>query len=304
MGVNNFGINSNSSSIFSRIQPYPLPDQRRSLSGNQLPVVRSGITTYFNFTNVSTIELKDSSTNATIATILAGTYIAGGSFRCHHLSSSDNCLYSIVVDTTSANARLIKINDTTGGVTAIGPAFATTTPLNWGTDDILYSLFVDRIGNTLRVHYPSYFHDIDIITGLPITQDNLISTGYSIGVNYVSSNGLLYSTGLIGLTNKASLITYETSITSPAMYVADIGIIPSLNLEHRDVFGLGVHTGVARFGATSTQGVFPIISIDTDKIAFCIARNSSYDMPIRVVLRASYDNFLQSVANYWAGIQQ
>lgn len=297
MGVTNFGASNSSGEIFSRIKASPTPNMLRSMGTTDIPVVRSGVVTYFQVTDNTTVLLKNSSSGATIATITAVASLASATFRTYHLSSVDACLYCLLYD-GAGNALVIKINDTTGAVTAIGSSFAVATGVNWLVTP--ETGFIERIGDTLKITSAGVYHEVSVTTGALISQDNTISTGgYVITPTYISASNSVYASGVVRLLDKSSLIYQEGHMNAPTLVTVDVGVVTGLNLPISAPFGSGTGVGIY---STSTVNVFPIISIDNDKICFLNYLGLQGAFPVKVALRSSYDGFLQSVINYAAGV--
>lgn len=297
MGLVNFGANNNSGAIFSRVKSLPTPNMLRAMSNNDIPVVRSGVVTYFQITDNTTVLLKNSSSGATIATVTAIASLASSTFKTYHLSSVDSCLYCLLYD-GAGNARVIKINDTTGAVTPLGSAFAVATPANWVITP--ESSFIERVGDNLKIIGNGVYHEVSTTTGVLLTQDNAISSGgYVITPTYVSASSNIYASGVIRLMDKSSLIYQDGHINAPILAQTGVGVVTGLNLPISAPFGTG--TGIGIF-STSTVNVFPIISVDNDKVCFINYSGQQGSLPVKVALRSSYDSFLQSVINYAAGV--
>lgn len=297
MGVINFGANNNSGEIYSRIKSSPTPNMLRTMAAEDIPVVRSGVVTYFQVTNNTTVLLKSSSSGATIATITAVASLASSTFRTYHLSSVDACLYCLLYD-GAGNALVIKISDTTGAVTVLGSPFAVATPAKWSATP--ESGFIERVGDLLKIINSGVYHEISVTTGALVSEDNIISSGgYVITPTYISASNDIFAAGVIRLSDKASLIWHEEHINPPTLAKTGVGIVAGLNLPVAAPFGSG--TGIGAY-VNSTTNTFPLISVDNDRICFLSYSGVSGVFPVKVALRSSYDSFLQSVLNYAAGV--
>lgn len=297
MGVINFGVNNNSGEIFSRIKSYPTPNMLRAMGTTDIPVVRSGAVTYFQVTNNTTVLLKNSSSGATIATITSVASLASSTFINYHLSSVDACLYCLLYDGTG-NALVIKISDTTGTVTVLGSSFAVATPAKWAVTPELS--FIERVGDNLKIISSGVYHEVSTTTGALLSQDTVISTdGYVITPTYISASNNIYASGVIRFMDKGSLTYQEGHMNAPTLAKSGIGVVSGLNLPISAPFGSGTGIGIY---FSSTTNVFPIISIDNDKICFLNYSGQTGTLPVKVALRSSYDSFLQSVINYAAGV--
>lgn len=306
MGVVNFGVSSSGNSIFSRLKPYPTPNIESLLPTAAIPVVRSGNKNYFLPTLTTTtsdasyctvLGLYSTNPNLLVQATDFTVVTAGAKILALWLSSVNQAMY-VVYKGTDTLIRLSTISDTTGAVTHLGSGFTPATPANWPSGGFSSAKLEGYSGN-LRLTYNGFSHVINITTGDSISEDSpFMLAGYSnLAYDYATADGSIYSSGVLGVNPKLGIIDYPSIIT-PRIVKAGVGVVNPQYIEVETILGVKI-SGFGTSGGTVRS--LPNILIDDDKIAFTNFL-ASVDVPIRVVLRSNYDDFLLSIANWGSGL--
>jgi len=298
--TNNGG--GNGISPFHTLKKIPLTNktyvERSSTIGNPtdtdggIPVWRAAVANnVFVILTASTLKLSSinsAGTETIIASIDTATYLASSTIVGIHLNTADQCLYLLI--NASANYRLIKISDSGGAVTTIGASFAPATAVNWPTSTgSPATCYVDS-GANFRIIYRGVYHTINKSTGAIVTQDTAITVGsFSlVNTNYLSSDGATASTALIG-----SGVSGVSDTNVPVIVNTTSGIISHLTLPTEYIFD-----SWRQYDNNSTAG---IIMIDDDKLF--LGDYDSTTPKFGYVYRADFDQFLQSVVDWYTGAQ-
>lgn len=304
MSLINFGGNTSQQGVFSRIRPYPTPNIQGVVPTGGIPVVRTGNKNYylFNQTNLNSdagyrtiVNLYTTNPTALVASFDTTSIVASAKILSVWLSSADQTLY-ILYKGVDGLVRLAKMNDSTGAVTQIGSGFTPATPANWsfGSGKLEY------LSGYLRYTHLGKYHEIDTTTGAPFSEDNVFNlSGFAtIGADYVSLDGSIYVSGDINVIQLNSTSSPVGSAAIPTMSASSVGVVSSVYCQTEDIFGV-------RLGgyATSSQSL-PMSSflIDNDKMVFTTFIVGT-GVPMNVVLRNSYDDFIKSVVDWRAGLR-
>jgi hypothetical protein len=305
MGLNKFnqwGSGSSGNTLLYRPKISPVTnllygggDKIRSI-----PVIRAGVNNKVFLANVSTVEIKLLSytslgVESTVATITFTTYLAGSQAVATHLNSADTCLYILLL--ASSSYQLIKINDTSGAVTAIGSSFTPTTAANWptGMSTGFAGMQVDVVSGHIQVRYNGYTHLINKTTGAIVSQDTAIILGSYLarGVFYVTQDGT------IGLSN--SQPQYGIGAESRA-----IPCVISSSYGLSGIRGIPASQDGLILAASETQ--YPISQtlhlVDSDKLCHSILYTSTGTNTFTptMYLRSEFDKYLKSCVDLTSGV--
>lgn len=296
MSLINFGAGNSQQGVFSRIKPYPTPNIQSKIAWDcSIPVVRSGNKNYFRPMLQPTghadlaryLRLYTTNPDAMVVEVDFNTVTAGARWLTMCISSADSCMY-VVVRGTDTLIRLVKVSDTTGAITSIGSGFTPSTPTNWQ----LFSTLED-LGTSIRLKCNGVYHDIVKATGAVASEDTAFGIVNALlpSAVYTSLDGSIVASNLYYL----NTVAYTHDMLTPEISHASVGTIDNLSVSSGDVFGSYITAG------GSTTGVYPIVLVDNDKIAFS-GIYSGANPPIHIATRVSYDAFLQSIVNYAAGL--
>ena len=300
MSLINFGGSNSQQGVFTRIKPYPTPNVQSIVSDGGIPVVRSGNKNYFIFNRTTTngdaayrtvLSLYTTNPDALVVAFDFTSIVASAKILAAWLSSSDQAMF-IVYKGVDGLIRLSSMNDNTGAMTHIGSGFTPTTPANWSFGKL------ELIGGDLKYTYNGKYHTLNKTTGAVISQDNVFGlAGYATtGADYVSLDGAIYSTGDLRATTLNTNSVLNGAILIPKVASTVCGVIESKYTTIVDVFG------AVNYGYSSTPFPFDVVLVDNDKMAFT-SFISQHGIPLNMVLRASYDEFLSSVVNWWGGLR-
>lgn len=304
MGLATFRQGSSSSTGNSPIYtPKLLPVSNLLYGGNNnltsIPVIRSGVTDKIFTSAVDDTQIQLNTFSAlgvmsTVATITFTTYLASSHAMAVHLNSADTCLYVLLY--ASSNYQLIKVNDTTGVVTAIGSSFTPTTAANWptgitGTGKGL--LEVDSVSGHLKITCNGFTHLVNKTTGAIVSQNTVISLGSYLAkaVIYVTQDSSIgVSSALLnyGVASNRSVAggTHSTYGQYPnKLLPLSYGGVPTL-----------ADSGIA------TETFMHLI--DTDKVLLgqLFTSSGSAFVPPHILTRTEFDKYVKSVANFALGI--
>jgi hypothetical protein len=254
-------------------------------------VIRSGVNNKAFQANVSAAQITLLSytslgVQSTVATITFTTYLASSTAVAVHLNSTDTCLYVLLY--VSGSYQVIKINDTTGVVTAIGSSFTPTTAANWPTGfGTGTTLEIDSGTGHLKVTNNGFTHLINKTTGAIVSQNTVVSLGSFLAASifYVTQDGS------VGISSSPS-ITIQGGL--PTVIHNSYGqlsekIVPS-----------GFDTLVNSSGRIQNS----LSLIDSDKVCFSTLFTSSATLiaPAVIYPRTEFDKYIKSVADYAAGV--
>lgn len=300
MGLNTFnnkGINVSNVPLY-RLLPLSTPNRiygQGLATGdyNSLPVVRSGAFDKSFRPAQNSLELLTTSSlgdSTQTALIIYSTYITTGSVGvgAAYLSTSDSCLYLLLVSSTP-QWRVIKVADTTGVVTTIGATFTPTTISNWpsyasGT----CTMEIDTSSGHLKVTCAGATHLINKTTGALVTQDTPVVLGAhnTKRVHYVTQDGV------VGV-GSSTFGGAANSITLPNTVHTTYGNLPSYSLA----------TGAYPSIFTEQPIISPLVMvlIDTDKVGiikFSAAPIGNFCM----YTRQDIDKYFKSISEIRAGV--
>lgn len=306
MGLSRFNQSSSSSSsgggILYRPKPLTLPWRiygDGSPTTSPVPVYRSGASDKsFESANNTSITLYTTSAagvRSTTASISYTTYLGTSLAVAFHLNSADTCLYVLI--SSGGSFRIIKINDTTGIVTAIGSSFIPTTLANWGFGESnVGTLSVDSGSGHLKFVCNGFYHLINKTTGAIVSQDTAISIGSFLAksVFYVTQDGAVGVTSEIGNLNET--IGF---MSFPNIVHSSYGIISNYTLPAATV-GLMLNQNTTTPNLLGNQF---ITLVDNDKvcISFGLVGNASA-IGAKYYLLSDFDKFIKSVADVGAGV--
>lgn len=305
MGLNKFnqwGSGSVGNTPLYRLKPTPVTNLLYG-GGNairSLPVIRSGVNNKVFKADISTQQIQLLSytslgVESTVATITFTTYLAGSVVVATHLNSTDSCLYILLF--ASSNYQLIKINDTTGAVTAIGSPFTPTTALNWptGMSTGFAGMQIDTVSGHVQVRYNGYTHLINKTTGAIVSQNAAITIGsyLAIGVWYLTQDGT------IGLSNSQPAYGMGAgSATIPCLISSSYGL-----------------SGIKAIPATQdgfivqpTETHYPMHQllhlVDNDKIcqSHLYSSSGTNTFTPNIYLRSEFDKYLKSCVDLTSGV--
>lgn len=286
---------------FYKLKKIPLLNktnvERSSTIGNPsdtdagIPVWRAAVANNV-FTVLTTSTLKLSSINSAgtetvIANIDTTTYLASSVIVGLHLNTIDQCLY-VLIGASGTTFRLIKVSDSGGAVTTIGSSFTPATTVNWpSTTQSFGTCYVDS-GGDFRIIYRGFYHRLNKTTGAIVSQDTAITIGsFSlVGTNYLSIDGTTAATQLVG-----SGVSGTSDTNVPMIVNSASGIINHLTLPTEYIFD-----SWRQYDNNSSSG---IIMVDDDKLYL-----GDYDSgapKFGYVYRADFDQFLQSVVDWYTG---
>lgn len=304
MGLATFRQGSSSSTGNSPIYtPKLLPVSNLLYGGNNnltsIPVIRSGVTDKI-FTSAiddTQIQLNTFSTlgvMGTVATITFTTYLASSHAVAVHLNSADTCLYILLY--ASSNYQLIKINDTTGVVTAIGSSFTPTTAANWptgitGTGKGMME--VDTVSGHIKVTCNGFIHLVNKTTGAIVSQNTVISLGSYLAkvVMYV--------------TQDSSIGISSALINSPSAYnKSAAGGTHSTYGQYSNKLLPYSYGGIPTVSDSGVASETFMHLIDTDKVLIgqLFTSSGSAFIPPHILTRTEFDKYVKSVANFALGI--
>ena len=301
MSLINFGANNSQQGVFTRIKPYPTPNVQSVVPDGGIPVVRSGNKNYFIFNRTTTnsdaahrtiLSLYTTNPDALVVAFDFTSIVASAKILAAWLSSSDQAMF-IVYKGVDGLIRLSSMNDNTGAITHLGSGFTPANPSNWSYGKL------ESIGGDLRYTYNGKYHTLNKTTGAVVSQDNMFGlAGYATtGADYVSLDGTIYSTGNLAATILTDNAVIDGAILIPKIASTVCGVIEGKYTTIVDVFG-SVNYGYSSITFTS----FDVVLVDNDKMAFT-SFISQHGIPLNMVLRASYDEFLSSVVNWWGGLR-
>lgn len=195
-------------------------------------------------------------------------------------SSSDQCWYIILSYANPMHIRLIKVDDTTGAVTALGSSFNPTNPqVSWpsvANGNTATSFYLDNTTGHLKLICNGFYHLINKSTGAIVSQDtplSLVSGSYSLlGCGY---------------------ITQDNTVGHGSMSV-------SSGVTYARLFGTSGHLGTLTIPEAHLNFAPMFLKrlnyIDHDKMYVGSANATSGG--IKVVTVAEYDKFLKAVYDY------
>lgn len=298
------GRATSTSSPFYQIKPIPLLTKTNSeyfstdstIQKRGLDVWRSGAANKnFLLTSSSSLVLRTINSDGNVSTVTttnSGSYTGGsGEYSIFHLNTADQCLYCLIKQ--SSVYALIKIGDSSGIATAIGSSFTPATPANWPN---IYSsdrptMYVNGSGH-LEITFRGFRHQINKTTGAIVSQDVPVSVGggYScIGCDYITSNGQIAASSFqfqnFGVNSQGISIPKITSTAS--------GIIEMVSLSANDIFNTRHYSNV--------NSIRDSIRVDSDKIYLGTIGLTSDQNPFGYIYTSDYDQFLQSVVDWYTG---
>lgn len=217
MGIEYFNPSSSSSSSVGTLTPRlkPIPFSYCTYGTSYTPVPRAGAFDKLWITNTAAQLQLYTTSSVGVPTVVGSvnytTYLASAQAACFHMNTTDTCIYVLV--NAGTTYQLLKMNDTTGVVTAIGSNFTPTTPTNWPKNAAGYygTMEIDSGTGYLRIVANGNVHQLNKTTGAIVTQDVAISTlgSYLLnGVGYVTQDGsvgLKYLSLGLGSVNDRSL---------------------------------------------------------------------------------------------------
>lgn len=270
-----------------------------TIIGNEgLDVWRSAVANNnFLLNTTSQVRLRTIDPNGNATTLSdtnATSYLASGEYAAFHLSTSDQCLYCLIENNPTGFA-LIKINDASGVASAIGSPFTPATPYNWPQQ---YSsnqctMLVNGLGN-IEITFRGHKHQLNKTTGAIISQDVPVVIGSynATGAEYTTADGTIASKHLIGFQSAYS----GGIVTLPFVVSSSSGFIPSTSIRTSDVFS------GREYDASSS--IYNVVPVDSDKLFLgnLSTASGSNNPPFGYVLRADYDQFLQSVVDWALGV--
>lgn len=235
--------------------------------------------------------INSNGTPTTVTTTNSGSYTGGsGEYSVFHLNTADQCLYCLIEQ--SPVYALIKIGDSSGIATAIGSSFTPATPANWPNsyNNDRPTMYINAAGN-IEITYRGFKHQLNKTTGAIITQDVPITIGgfSCIGSDYLTTDGLTAASSL-GNQNY-SLDSNSTSITR--IVNASSGIIEMVGISVPEIFN--------NRKVTSTNDIVNVVRVDTDKMYIGSLTGANVN-PFGYIYISDYDQFLQSVVDWYVGV--
>lgn len=288
-------------SPFYKLKNIPLPSKTNfSLATNSpsgLPVFRSAVANNVfrttGSTNIKLVTLNANGTETTVTNVATTTYLAGSVRAVLHLNTTDQCLYVLCVN--SGTYQLLKITDGAGTTSTIGSSFTPTTAGNWPTSDTTAGLgssgvmYVDGAGH-LRVYCNGYYHQINRTTGAIVSQDTAVTIGsYNLkDTTYLTTDSAIASSILSGSPSSNYPYIKFRNITSSIS-----GMINSITFPDNYVLSGKIQS--------SPSDATYITMVDSDKVFIGSATESTNIEPFGYFYRSDFDQFLQSVVDWYAG---
>lgn len=200
--------------------------------------------------------------------------------QCICYSTTDQCWYILLTYSNPDRLRLLKVDDTTGAVTAIGAAFNPANPdTAWPcatNAHFLTSFYLDNVTGHLKILCNGYHHLLNKTTGAIVSQDvpaTLTGGVYSlVGCGYLTRD----STVGVGVTS----VVGTSEAVSIARLFGNNGNLASLNLP----------SSLFNFECSLMQRVN---YIDHDKMYV-----GGQGTTPRVVTVAEYDAFITALYKY------
>ena len=289
-------------SPFYKLKPIPMTQKTNWGDGAfttnaQLYVLRSGVTNnVFKIDEQAVCYLASVSSTGSATNINTVTYsslLSGAASTCFHLNSADQCLYVLIRITNSF--QLIKISDSSGLATALGSSFTPANPSRWplslqegNATRYRATMEVDGSGH-IRVYMEGYYHQINKTTWAIVSQDNVVSVGYSLNTTSYYRNTLGVATHSLqhNLTSQRDRTTLPRVVSSTSGVIAD-RVFPTSWLVSN--------------GAVYEDNSHPIL-VDNDKVWLgnYLSTNSG-SVSIGYVYRSDFDSFLQSIVDWYVGV--
>jgi len=258
-----------------------------------MPVWRTAVANnYFVFNStyseVGLYSVSSSGVSSLLTTVLFTTYLTSSNAVSAYLSTADQCLYLLLFE--SPQYRLIKVNDASGAVTTIGAAFTPATANNWPSE---FTSIVDNGAGGLKIYYRGFEHTLNKTTGAIVSQDVAVTLGsYSlINTYYVTSDGTI----AIAPFNSMGAAVGTSSTHFFEVISQSTGIVRGLRLA--DV------SFTDKVDVSSFNAVRGLVVCDNDKLFLGLVDGgtSASQSCFGYVYRADFDQFLQSVVDWYVG---
>jgi len=270
----------------------PRDDSLENVFNPFLPVWRSSAANNFfdfgaNFVSCNLKSVDSAGSISTVRSTVFDTILTGSEAVALHLNTTDQCLYVLLYE--SPSYRLIKIHDTTGVATNIGSSFTPSTAANWPksfNSNSAYML-VDVDGH-IRVYHRGFYHQINKSTGAIVTQNTAVTIGGFSLINtiYLSADN----------TVAAGRFATEGSSTTNNIVLTSLVSLSTGSLNTIKINPYAV-TNERYVG----DEIRYLISADSDKLFFGDVRSGESSVPFGYVYRADFDQFLQSVVDWYSG---
>lgn len=254
----------------------------RSAAGNRGLRINSDV-------SVSLIQVNMDGTNTVVASFNPQSYLTNSqSIQPQQIcySTVDQCWYILLAYVNPDHLRLIKVNDTTGAVTAIGASFNPANPTTaWPsatTGSDLMSFYLDNVTGHLKVICNGVYHLLNKTTGAIVSQDTpLVLTG---GVYNLSGCAYLTQDNTVGCGYVFPAGSYSDSVTFTRLF------------GNNGNMGFTVYP--SNLFSFDPKMLSRLNYVDHDKIIVGYFGSGGTSGSIKVVTVAEYDAFLTALYKY------